>query len=77
MIEKLQNALVNFLKKNYDIFAWSQSDVPGIDPQIAVLKFFTNLDHPLIHQKRRKFAPKWLKVIEEEVSKLIKAGVIR
>ena len=31
----------------------------------------------MVRQKRRKFASKCLKVIEDEVSKLIKAGVIR
>ena len=34
LIKELQNALVEFLQKNYNIFAWSQCDVRGIDPQI-------------------------------------------
>ena len=31
LTEKLQGAMVEFLKKNYDVFAWSQGDVLGID----------------------------------------------
>ena len=75
--EELWNNLVEFLEKNYDVFACSQGDVLGIDPQVAVLKLFFNPNHPLVCQKRRKFISKCLKVIEEEVAKLIKANVIR
>ena len=64
LTEELQNALVNFLKKNHNVFAWSQSDVPVIDPHVAVHKLFTNPNHSLVHQKRIKFTPECLKVIE-------------
>ena len=77
LTKELRSALVEFLKKNYNVFAWSQGNVPGIDSHTAVHKLFINLDHPLICQKRRKFAPKSLKVIEDEVSKLVKARIIR
>ncbi|GFZ05223.1 hypothetical protein Acr_17g0007950 [Actinidia rufa] len=46
LTDELRSALINFLKKNSDIFAW-------------------------------KFAPERLKVIEDEVSKLIRANVVR
>ena len=65
------------MKKNYDVFAWSQSNVPGIDPQVTIQKLFTNPDHSLVCQKIKKFSLKCLKVIEEEVAKLIKANIIR
>ena len=77
LTKELRIALVEFLKKNYDVFAWSQGDVTGIDPQVAIYKLFTDLDHSPVHQKRRKFAPKCLKVIEEKVTELIKANVIK
>ena len=56
LTEELRSALVEFSKKNYDVFAWSQGDVPGIDPQVTMHKLFTNLDHLLVCQKKRKFA---------------------
>ena len=56
LTKELRSALMEFLKKNYDLFAWSQDDVPGIDPQVVVHKLFTNPKHPPVHQKRRKFA---------------------
>ena len=36
LTEELRSALVEFLKKNYDVFAWSQGDIPRIDPQVTV-----------------------------------------
>ena len=77
LTEKLLSALVEVLKKNYDVFAWSLGNVPRINLQVSVHKLFTDPDQPLIRQKRRKFAPKCMKVIEEEVAKLIKANAIR
>ena len=31
---KIKEDLVQFLKKNIDVFAWSHEDMPGIDPSI-------------------------------------------
>ncbi|GFZ00544.1 hypothetical protein Acr_14g0001790 [Actinidia rufa] len=77
LIDELRIALTDFLKRNSDVFAWSQGDVPGIDPEVAMHKLFTKPDCSPVRQKRRKFAPERLKVIEEEISKLIKAKVVR
>ena len=68
---------MEFLRKNYDVFAWSQGDVPRIDPQVVIHKLFTDLEHPTVRQKRRKFSLARLKVIEKEVAKLMKANLIR
>ncbi|GFZ06814.1 hypothetical protein Acr_18g0009840 [Actinidia rufa] len=54
-----------------------KGDVPGIDPEIAMHKLFTNPQHSPVCQKQRKFAPERLKVIEDEVNKLIRAKVVR
>ena len=57
LTEQLRNVLVEFLKKNHDVFAWSQGNVPGIDPQFVVHKLFIDLKHYPVHKKRRKFSP--------------------
>ncbi|GFS37316.1 hypothetical protein Acr_00g0051350 [Actinidia rufa] len=44
----------------------SQGDVPGIDPEVVMHKLFTNPKYSPVRQKRRKFAPERLKVIEDE-----------
>ncbi|GFZ19296.1 hypothetical protein Acr_28g0000010, partial [Actinidia rufa] len=41
LTDELRIALIDFLKKNSDVFAWSQGDVPGIDPEVAMHKLFT------------------------------------
>ncbi|GFY95426.1 hypothetical protein Acr_10g0008110 [Actinidia rufa] len=67
LTDELRVALIDFLKKNSDVFAWSQGDVPGIDPQVAMHKLFTKPEYSPVRQKRRKFAPERLKVIEDEI----------
>ena len=50
LTEELQGAMVEFLKRNYDIFAWSQGDIPGIDPQVTTHRLFINPDYtPVRH----------------------------
>ncbi|GFZ18422.1 hypothetical protein Acr_27g0001610 [Actinidia rufa] len=77
LTNELRIALIDFLQKNSDVFAWSQRDVPGIDPKVAMHKMFTKPEYSPVRQKRRKFAPERLKVIEDEISKLIRANVIK
>ena len=48
LTEELQKSLVEFLKNNYDMFTWSQGDIPGIDPQVSAHKLFTNPDYSLV-----------------------------
>ena len=77
LTKELRGTLKKILKRNYDIFAWSQGNVPRIDYQVATHRLFTNPEYPSILQRRRKFAPERLKVIEEEVVTLIMANFIR
>ncbi|GFY91128.1 hypothetical protein Acr_07g0013240 [Actinidia rufa] len=76
LTDELRFALVNFLKNNSDVFAWSQGDVPSIDPDVTMHKLFTNPKYSPACQKRRKFAPERMKVIEDEVRFLVtKRGI--
>ena len=59
------------------MFVWLQGNILGINPHIPVRKLFIDPDHPSIFQKRKKFTPERLKVIEDEVSKLINTNVIQ
>ncbi|GFS43263.1 hypothetical protein Acr_00g0084440 [Actinidia rufa] len=62
LTNELRIALIDFLQKNSDVFAWSQGDVPGIDPEVAMHKLFTKPEYSPVRQKRRKFAPERLKM---------------
>ena len=46
LAEELRSSMVEFLKRNYDVFAWSQGNVPGIDNQVATHRLFSNPDYP-------------------------------
>uniref|UniRef100_A0A2N9GVK9 Integrase catalytic domain-containing protein n=1 Tax=Fagus sylvatica TaxID=28930 RepID=A0A2N9GVK9_FAGSY len=74
---KIRESLVQFLKENKDVFAWSHEDMPGINPSIISHKL--NVDPSLrpIKQKRRVFAPERNNAIMEEVDKLLAANFIR
>uniref|UniRef100_A0A2N9G7Y6 Uncharacterized protein n=1 Tax=Fagus sylvatica TaxID=28930 RepID=A0A2N9G7Y6_FAGSY len=74
---KMKESLVQFLKNNKDVFAWSHEDMPGINPSIISHKL--NVDPSLrpVKQKRRVFAPERNNAIMEEVDKLLAANFIR
>lgn len=72
----LRDSLVNFLAKHHTAFAWSHSDVEGIDPEIIAHQLSILLDAKPIWQKRRNFAPKYNQAIAKKVGKLLAANFI-
>ncbi|XP_075486236.1 uncharacterized protein LOC142525832 [Primulina tabacum] len=70
-------SLINCLKTNIRVFAWSQQDLTGISPLIAEHQL--NIlpgSHP-VKQKMRHFGPEKDKVIDAQIKELLKAGHIR
>ena len=47
--------LIEFLKENLDVFAWSHADMPSIPPAIACHKLNVDPHHRPVKQKRRAF----------------------
>jgi hypothetical protein len=74
---KLKESLVQFLKNNKDVFAWSHEDMPGINPSIISHKLNVNPSLRPVKQKQRVFAPERNDAIMEEVDKLLTANFIR
>ena len=77
LAENLRHPLIHFLKHNKDVFAWKQEDMGGIDPAIITYRLNVSPSFKPVKQKRRSFAPKRQKVINEEVAKLLQARAIR
>ena len=77
LVEDLRSLLTHFLRQNRDVFAWKQADMEGIDPAIITHRLNVNPSFKPVKQKRRSFAPERQKAINEEVGKLLQAGVIR
>ncbi|GKV42967.1 hypothetical protein SLEP1_g50318 [Rubroshorea leprosula] len=69
--------LIAFLRANKDVFAWTSADMPGIPTSVFQHKLSTNPLKKPVAQKRRLFGGERLKVIKEEVEKLLQAGFIR
>ncbi|KAL0445657.1 UNVERIFIED_CONTAM: hypothetical protein Slati_1693600 [Sesamum latifolium] len=77
MKEDVREQVINCLRKNKDIFAWTPQDLEGIDP--GVITHNLNLAPTIrpVKQKERYFRPEKDKIIQGEVNKLLTAGHIR
>ena len=73
---KSKKDLVQFLKKNIDIFAWSHEDMPGIDPSVITHRLNICPSFKPVRQKKRVFALERDDAIKE-VQKLMAAKFIR
>ena len=71
--EQLQLILLN----NIDVFAWSQSDMVGINPMVASHKFNVIPMAKPVRQKMRRFHPARHQIIQTEVDNLLRTGFIR
>ncbi|XP_065004107.1 uncharacterized protein LOC135636345 [Musa acuminata AAA Group] len=74
--EANQLQLVNFLKRNADVFTWSSKDMPGIDPGVTQHHLNIHPEARPVKQKPRKFAPDRQKAISDEFNRLREAGFI-
>ena len=73
----VRQALMNFLRSNWDILIWSHKDMPRIDLSIMVHRLNVLPSFPPIQQKKRVFAPERDRTIVEEVHKLQEVSFIR
>ncbi|GJX72732.1 hypothetical protein Tco_0309903 [Tanacetum coccineum] len=75
--EKGRMKLCNLLKENLDIFAWKPADMTGVPRSIAEHRLNIREGCQPIRQKRRGHVLDRNKVIQEEVAKLVEAGILR
>ena len=69
-------ALREFLRKNWDIFAWKPSDMPGVPRELAEHTLNVDPKFKPVRQFLRRFNEERRKAIGEEVSRLLAAGFI-
>ncbi|GJU99061.1 hypothetical protein Tco_1328332 [Tanacetum coccineum] len=77
LLEKGRMELCNLLKDHLDIFAWKPADMTGVPRSIAEHRLNIREGCQLIRQKRRGEAPDRNKAIQEEVTKLVEARIMR
>ena len=68
--------LIEFIRENWDIFAWKPSDMPGVPRELA--EHTLNIDPKFkpVKQFLRRFNEERRKAIAEEVARLLAAGFI-
>ena len=49
---KMRTKLVQFLKENLDVFAWSHEDMPGVSPKVIQHKLNVDLERKPVQQRR-------------------------
>ena len=72
-----KEGIVNFLKDNLDVFAWSHEDMPGIPT--GIIQHCLNVDPKKkpVQQRRSVFSPERNRAVMDEVNKLLAANFIR
>jgi hypothetical protein len=69
--------LVDFLRANADVFAWSSSDMPGIPRDVAEHSLDIRAGARPVKQPLRRFDEEKRRAIGEEICKLMAAGFIK
>ena len=75
--EKTESELINFLRDNNNIFAWSAKDLRRVDRSIIEHNLEVNKNLPSVKQKLRKMLEERKQVAKAEVQHLLDAGVIQ
>ena len=72
----MKKGIVEFLKRNLDVFAWNHEHMPGISENVIQHQLNVNPKKKLVQQRRKVFAPERNKAIMDEVNKLLAAKFI-
>ena len=73
---EMRTRLIQFLKENLDVLAWSHEDMPGISPEVIQHKLNVNPERMPVQQRRRVFALERDQTVTEVVTKLLTTGFI-
>ncbi|KAI9083287.1 hypothetical protein K1719_034819 [Acacia pycnantha] len=73
----LKIRLEELLTMNRDVFAWSPSKIPGIDPDFCCHKLAIQPESSPVAQEKRKIGPDRQQALVKHVDELLEAGFIR
>ncbi|GJW36874.1 hypothetical protein Tco_0059794 [Tanacetum coccineum] len=77
LIEEGRKALCELLKPNLDIFAWKPEDMTGVPRHLAKHRLNVQEGCLPVRQKKRSQAPERNNAIQDEVGKLVEAGIMK
>ena len=69
--------LVEFLRKNVDVFAWDVYKAPGLDPDFICHHLNVNPSITSKRQPHRRPSKEHVEVVRNEVTKLKQVGAIK
>jgi len=72
-----QDQIAKVISRHLNAFAWSASDMPGIDPDFLCHRLAMDPQVRPICQRRRKFNEEKRQAIKDETQKLLAAGHVR
>jgi len=76
LLDEQENELLQVLRKNKKAIGWSLDDIPWISPAACMHRILLEDDWKPVRQPQRRLNPTILNVVKEEVSKLLKVGII-
>ena len=68
--------VINTLRDNKDVFAWTYEEMPGLDPLLVTHKLSAEPIQKPVKQPARILRPEVELQVKKEVKKLLKAGFI-
>ncbi|GKU95991.1 hypothetical protein SLEP1_g9277 [Rubroshorea leprosula] len=77
LTEEERAKLLEFLRINQDVFAWTTDEMPGVPAELTIHRLSTDPTRRPVVQKRHLFGPEKQAAIDEEIQKLLQAGFIR
>ncbi|GKA64009.1 reverse transcriptase domain-containing protein [Tanacetum coccineum] len=77
LTEEGQKELCDLLRRNLDIFAWKSTNMTSVPCHVAEHRLNVREGCPPVRQKKRGQAPERNKAIQEEVERLLEAGIMK
>nr|XP_025635645.1 uncharacterized protein LOC112729699 [Arachis hypogaea] len=75
--QELKEPLIEMIRANRDLFAWTPADMPGIDPEIMSHHLTVRPGARPVTQRRRKMSTERAEEVAKQTASLLEAGFIR
>ncbi|XP_020963982.1 uncharacterized protein LOC110265362 [Arachis ipaensis] len=73
----LKEPLMEMIRANGDLFAWTPADMPGIDPQLMSHHLAVKAEAKPVAQRRRKMSQERAEEVARQTASFLEAGFIR
>ena len=74
--KQFKEQLVQLLREYRDVFAWTYTDMEGIDPKFYKHKINLKEGAVPVKQQRYRMNPNYAKQVKEEIDRLLRVGFI-